>query len=654
MPLLRGNKPLLTLNRTLRTQPAYRRTLSTMASATVAMQPGVQSYIDEMNEAYEKVHVAFENNFWATKMSLKGSSSEALARTKTEYEAFLGDAAKLKAVREKLQNQELTPEQRKILQIFERTFQCYIIEDPAAVELKDRLNTLEAQLAEARNELALGYNDPQAGGEFKKASSVQLRNTMRVSDDEATRKACYEGMRSIGPFVAERFLEVVRCRNRLARSLGYIDFYDYKVTSSEGFGKTRLFEILDDLEAKTRPVMQAARQALSEAKGAQALQPYNMSYSLAGETEKALDPYFPFEDAVDVWARTFAALGINYHDATMTLDLCDRDKKYSNGFCHWPQVAWRKPDGERVPSRANFTSLATPNQTGSGRTALLTLLHEGGHAAHMANIDQPSPLFGQERAPFSVAMAENQSMYLDSYGHDAAWLGRYARSKEGSVIPWSVLEEHIKASHPYEVFQLRAMLAVPYFEKALYELPEEQLTVETLLSLADRIEEDIQGGLSPRPLLSVPHILADESSCYYHGYVLAEMSVHHTRAFFKAKYGQLVDNPQIGKDLAETYWKPGNSEMFLDVVQKLTGKPLSADAWVAVLNQPVTQKLADELEDYEEAVAKGPAMPPGAEPNLGMRVILAHGDEVISDSAEGGLLAACTAFKDWVQKQYFS
>jgi hypothetical protein len=49
-----------------------------------------------------------------------------------------------------------------------------------------------------------------------------------------------------------------------------------------------------------------------------------------------------------------------------------------------------------------------------------------------------------------------------------------------------------------------------------------------------------------------------------HGYVLAEMSVHQTRAFFKSKYGNLVDNPSIGKDLAEVYWKPGNSEMFLD------------------------------------------------------------------------------------------
>jgi hypothetical protein len=61
------------------------------------------------------------------------------------------------------------------------------------------------------------------------------------------------------------------------------------------------------------------------------------------------------------------------------------------------------------------------------------------------------------------------------------------------------------------------MLAVPYFEKALYELPAEELSVEKLQQLADEVERKVQGGLSPRPLLSVPHILADEASCYYHG-----------------------------------------------------------------------------------------------------------------------------------------
>lgn len=55
--------------------------------------------------------------------------------------------------------------------------------------------------------------------------------------------------------------------------------------------------------------------------------------------------------------------------------------------------------------------------------------------------------------------------------------------------------------------------------------------------------------------MSVPHILADESSAYYHGYVLAELSVHQTRAYFLRKYGFITDNPEVGRELAEVYWK---------------------------------------------------------------------------------------------------
>lgn len=39
--------------------------------------------------------------------------------------------------------------------------------------------------------------------------------------------------------------------------------------------------------------------------------------------------------------------------------------------------------------------LPTQPCTRSGKTALGTLLHEGGHAAHFANVDQASPFFSQ-------------------------------------------------------------------------------------------------------------------------------------------------------------------------------------------------------------------------------------------------------------------
>ena len=46
---------------------------------------------------------------------------------------------------------------------------------------------------------------------------------------------------------------------------------------------------------------------------------------------------------------------------------------------------------------------------------------------------------------------------------------------------WQLHNEDIESTHPYKVNALRAMLAVPYFEKALYELPESEGAATFLL-----------------------------------------------------------------------------------------------------------------------------------------------------------------------------
>ncbi|KAJ3288312.1 hypothetical protein HDU79_004958 [Rhizoclosmatium sp. JEL0117] len=609
----------------------------------------VTQFIEDFNNSYEHKHKAFEDNFWATKMNLAGCSSDELTRTKNELDAFLGDAQMLSKVQTLLQRPDLSVEEAKTLRIFERTFKCYIITDADGVRMREDLNRLEAKLAEHRRAFKLGYFHPDSNV-FVEASSVQLRSIMRTSDNEALRKACWDGMRSIGPFIAPEFVEIVKLRNKLARSLGFECFYDMKVTAAEGFGKKTLFPILEKLLARAKDIQNKALETLAKEKGADALKGWNRGYALAGDLSALQDPYFPFETAVNSWARSFAALGITYAGATMRLDLCDRKGKYSNGFCHWPQPAWVSTTKGWVPSQANFTSLATPGQVGSGHTALVTLMHEGGHAAHFANVTQPSPLFSQERAPTSIPYAENQSMFLDSLVGDAAWLARYAVSKDGKVMPWDLIEREIRSLHPYKVFDLTAMLAVPFYEQRLYEMPEDKLTVAALIELADQVELEVQGGLSGRPLLAVPHPLTDESAAYYHGYVLADMAVHQTRKHFIKKYGYLVDNPEIGKDLKNIYWQPGNSRMFLDLVHEMTGSELSGDAWIEMLEQDVDALVAEEKKEYEEAIAKGPKYGAKDSVDLDMRVILVHGDEVISDSSalKGGLTEACEKFEQWI------
>lgn len=170
------------------------------------------------------MHKAYEDNFWATKMGLAGCSPEALASSKTAYDTFLSDATNLKAVRSVLQQPTLTDEQKKA-RTHVGVFWCNIVEyhrcspswkrplaatspktplQPSSrwalccqhtvynTNQQEKLNSLEASLAAARNTMQLGYTDPDSG-EFVKASSVQLRDKMRTSDDQRMRKVTVVG-----------------------------------------------------------------------------------------------------------------------------------------------------------------------------------------------------------------------------------------------------------------------------------------------------------------------------------------------------------------------------------------------------------------------------------------------------------------------------
>jgi oligoendopeptidase F len=508
---------------------------------TASVTSKAQAFVDDFNQSYEEKHVAFENQFWGTKMALSSNddvtySTELLSKTKAGMEDLLSDSEVLKEARDHLEalkdnKDDTLVDLKKVLEVIVRTCICNEFPTKESKSVREETNRIEGSLEKARNEMdTLGYTD--ADGTFVPSSSVGLRNIMRTSPQESVRRSAYEGVRSIGPFVCSHgFLEIVKLRNQLARLLGFCDYYDYTVTNAEGFSKAKLFEILDGLEEGTRPLMVKARQQLEEIHGKEALDPWNSGYMMAGSVIKKMDPYFPFSKSVEIYMRSYAAMKIGYSNATMTLDLLDRKNKYSNGFCHWPVPAWVRPDGTHVPSKTNFTSLADPTAVGSGLTALNTLMHEAGHAAHFANIIQPSPLFSQERAPTSVAYAENQSMFLDSLVGDSAWRAKYAKDLEGNPIPFDIIEESLRSTHPFQVFQLRAMLCVSYFEKAMYELPDAELTSESVQLLADDIETKIQGGLSPRPLLSVPHLVSDEASCYYQGYTVGRPIVSHRFVF---------------------------------------------------------------------------------------------------------------------------
>lgn len=623
-------------------------------SSTAAKQD-LSQFIDKLNKEFLDLHQKKEDLFWEAKIGLGADAEQSqlkLSKAEIEAQQFNQNAETLKQLREiaEKSNGSTTADDRKALNGWINFFNANAIEDESAKRIATELIELEGALQTQRGAMSLGYTDPKTGAHVE-ASSNLLANMLLVEKDEATRKAAFDGLRSIEPFVISKgFFEIVRKRNELARALGFEDYYDMKVQKTEGFSKRRLFQLLDDLEQQTRESCNRAIDQMVSKHGAAAKQPWNFSFLRAGDLVEKQDPYLGFKHALEYWVRSFAAMNIKFRGATLTLDLVDRKGKYENGFMHGPQPAWYDR-GNWTPARINFTANAIPNKVGAGFRALETLFHEGGHAAHFANVQMNAPCFGQEFAPTSVAYAETQSMFCDSVLSDADWRTRYAKNDAGEAMPMELIEQLIAQDQPFKSFGIRAMLTVCYVEKALYEMSESELTEANVLNMIRDTERRMQFiDAGTRPILAVPHLLAGESSAYYHGYVLAEMAVQQTRAYFFDNYGHIVDNQQVGPVLAQGYWAPGNSESFMDLVQKVTGKPFGAEAIVDDANKTVEEAIA-EAHELRDNLKNIPEYTGSLELDATVRVI--HGAETICEFNNASEFGQANAkFIAWVDKHY--
>ncbi|HUH04495.1 MAG TPA: M3 family metallopeptidase [Kofleriaceae bacterium] len=589
---------------------------------------------------YERLHIAKENAFWAAKMGL-GNETGFDAAEKA-LATWLQDPARLEAARAAV-SKATSAEERVALEGWVRTLEAHTMESPAARALAAEIIDMEGELERTRGAMDLGYIDPDSG-ERVRCSSVKLSTLLLSGETPALRRAAWEGLREIEPFVlASGYIALVKARNRLGRMLGGEDYYDWKVRRVEGMTKAEVFALLDVLLARTE---QRHRDTLASLEPHERT-PWNFRHAIAGDVTRELDPYFPFAAAVERWGRTFVGLGIGYAGATLVLDLVDRDGKYSNGFCHMPEPSWRD-EGRFKPGRIQFTANAIPGMVGSGRRASQTLFHEGGHAAHFANVDMPAPCFSQEFAPTSAAFAEVQSMFLDSLLSDADWQARYARTRDGEAMPFALIEKALRVHQRGEASSLRAMCSTCYAERTIYEIPDDELSPERVLAEVRAVENRLLGMDATRPALSVPHLLSGEASAYYHSYVLAQMGVAQTREHFLSRDGHLVDNPAIGPDLRRCYWQPGNSKRFSELIAELTGKPASAEALARAAAMTGDEVVAEAL----ERIARLDTIPSVVgELELDGHITIVHGNETVATTASSSFAGLCDQFATWIDAQ---
>jgi oligoendopeptidase F len=612
-----------------------------------------RAYFDDLNRAYNAVHKVKEDLFWATYMGISDDHA-GFARAETAYKDFISDPEKLQATRAHLAHLDVLPDSadrdalRHGLKGWLALFEAHAIDNDEARALMRAIIEDEAALFARKR--ALQPRHVNEHGEYEVATLGMLATNQATNPVEERRRSSFEGFHEIECWVLDNgFLELVKLRNRFARALGFANYFELKALKNERMPPARLTHILDDFVARTEIANARSLAELKATHGEQALKPWNLRFFASGEVVRRMDEYMPFGLALRRWVDSFRRLGIRYRGATLQLDLMERPGKHQNGFCHGPIPTWVNEKGEWMPGQINFTAEAKPDQVGSGLRAINTLFHEGGHAAHFANVAQNAPCFSQEYAPTSMAYAETQSMFCDSLLGDADWLKRYAQNAHGEAIPDTLIRDRVASSQPMRAFDERSIAVVPYFEAAVYQLADADLTPEAVLLLARETEVRLLGIESPRPMLAIPHLLNQESAASYQGYLLAHMAVYQTRAFFLRRHGYLTDNRAIGPALAEHYWAPGNSVDHAATLRSLTGEDFSPRYLADECNMSADASWA--RAQATMAAAAGRADTGEAPSTLDAQIRVVHGTEVLADSSAGED-AMCSRFEAWVQEHY--
>ncbi len=538
-------------------------------------------FLNEVNRDYLKLHKNYESLFW---LSYMGDHAVDVRKNKalSQLDAFRGNGEILAQAHALC---SVASEKLKVrLQHWINFFEQYQL--PAEAKLiREKINTLETELSKKRAERVTGYIDPDTS-EFVPASELKMRTMTQTNPEEKIRKACFEAREKLAlDFMAE-YIELVKLRNKFAETLGFSDFYDYKLRKIDRITKAELFSLFEDIAAKTKSMFAEVRQLEKKITGLR--KPWNFSYFMTGDFTKEEDPYFQFDQAIPRWGRSFSALGINFRQGKLQLDLLDRKGKYSNGFCHWPNLV-NYEGGKRHPAAANFTCNVVAGQVGSGVVGYNTLFHEGGHAAHFLNCEQKDVCLNHEYAPMTAAWAETQSMFIDTLFSSIEWKMRYAEDSNGIPYPFELFARKVEKLNILKPSRILSVLFVATFEREVYELksPSASEVIELAKKNYRKYYDFSEDSLAA---LNVPHLYAWESSCSYHGYGLAEIALSQWREYFYKKYGYIVDNPQVGKEM-KLVWQLGASRNFNDCIKLATGKKISSSALIKEITLPAEKVI---------------------------------------------------------------
>lgn len=436
-------------------------------------------------------------------------------------------------------------------------------------------NQIDPELIESMTRLSTGitnrFNVYRVEVDGETLTSNQVRDVLRGSTDSEHRRRVWEADKAVGAVVRDDLVELVRQRNRAARSLGFSDFYAMSLELSEQ-NEQDVFDLFDRLDELTRePFARMKRQAdvaLAAACGVDVdeLRPWHYHdpfFQEAPDVDNTdVDACYRGRDVVALVRDFYEGIGLEVSPILAASDLYEKPGKEQHAYCM------------DIDRRGDIRILANVRDDESWTG---TMLHELGHAVYDAGIDPALPFLLREHA--HVFVTEAIAMYFGRLSKNATWirgaLGPSVEVPEAELVNRQRLAQLVFA---------RWCQVMVRFERALYRDPEQDLdSLWWELVSRHQMVTPPEGRRAP-DWASKIHVVS--APVYYHNYMLGELLASQLDHVIRTSVigegdGDCVNGRrEVGAFLRDRVFVHGRRYRWDELVTGATGGPLSPQSFV--------------------------------------------------------------------------
>ena len=492
--------------------------------------------------------------FWILETTGSEDAADLKAQLDTELKVLFNDPATYQKLLQ-WEKEPSDPVTARQINVLIRAFK----QNQVPKELLEEISQKEAALTQSYANFR-----PELDGQ--KLSENDLREILKKENDPAKRKKAWEASKEIGKLLAPKILELVFLRNKAAKALGYPDYFQMQLELQEVDAKW-LLSTLEELSQKSEKAYAKVLHEIEQAQAARfhvpvsELGPWAWSEPFSQEDPldtHELDQLLEGIDISKVSHNFYQKMGINVAPILSRSDMFERPGKNQHAFCiHLDRLG----------------DVRTLNNVKPSIKWLETVLHELGHAIYELGFEEKIPWLLRE----PPHMITTEAMALIA--------GRQAYRHNALAILLGPAKEPLrkKADASLRRRQLifsRWVLVMTAFESELYRNPAQDLN-----RLWWQCVEKYQKIRAPKnreksfDWATKYHI--GLAPVYYFSYLLGEMFASAIQEALLKEHGSIdLSNPEAGQFLRQKLFGPGNTMPWDALIEHVTGKPLTPDAWI--------------------------------------------------------------------------